>query len=278
MKKELNLVITLGKDFKLPSVNALYKAGLKYVGGRPIPYIYKDASVKKLEALVDDQLRAIDFSEHIGWIRETKQFSVTNQYILKSGVHRRDVDNMTKAVVDFLTRFIKNELGVSGFDDALFSEMHLYKSIIPKSEHEYLCMRITPSQHNMFFNQIEKPKQILFHFTGDDTGWEDKEFKKTFKELGIKYQLCNTDKKIKEHDTDVLFVNYDLPNFNEAVIEIMEFIYEHKDHGFCFIGVLGDPAKEFIEHLNSLGGSNIRAIGLSKHIDIANLFKLDSVL
>lgn len=271
MNKEINLIITLEK-IKLISVNALYNAGLSYKGVKPVPYIYKTPLAKRFEAIMDEQLRAINWEEHIGWISETKQFTMTQQYIFKSGIKRRDVGNVEKLSTDCLVRFIRNELGVSTFDDALISDAHLYKSIIPGSQNEYLCIKLTPSDFNMRFDQIDKPEQILIHTSGD-ISWENKDFKKAFKDLGLKYQLSTTDKKIKDHNTDVYFLNSSSENFTEDLIDVMDFLYSHKDSGFCYVGIFGDPKPEIVKKLNDLGGSNIKAGPIKDYIDIINFFK-----
>lgn len=271
MKKEINLMITLEK-LKLISVNSLYNAGLLYKGGKPVPYIYKSAEAKKFEAIMDEQLRALDWTEHIEWLSTTKQFSIVQNYIFKSGIKRRDVGNVEKLVSDCFVRFVKNELGIATFDDAQFSDIHLYKSIIPGSQNEYVCFKIYPSNFNMRFDQIEKPEQILIHFEGDST-WETKEFKKAFKELGLKYQLCNTDKKIKDHNTDAYILDASQPDFHAKTIDLMDFIYAHKDSGFCYVGILGNPDPQVVAKLNDLGGSNIKVQHIKDYINLVDLFK-----
>ena len=271
MKKELSIVITLEK-IKLISVNALYNAGLMYRGGRPVPYIYKSPDAKKFEAIMDEQLRALNWEDHIEWLTNTKQFTVTQQYIFKSGIKSRDVSNVEKLCSDGFVRFVRSELGITTFDDSLFSDVHLYKSIIPGSTREYLCFKISPSDFNMRFDQMDKPEQILFHFEGD-SDWETKEFKKEFKDLGLKYQLCNTDKKIKDHNTDVYFLDYRDEDFTEKLIDLMDVLYSKKDSGFCYVGILGEPKESIISKINDLGGSNIKAIGIEEHKDIIGLFK-----
>lgn len=160
MKKEIQILITLEKGLKLVSVNSLYMAGLLYKAGKPVPYIYKASQAKRFEAIVDDQLRAVDFSEHMDWLRETKQFTMTQQYILKSGVSRRDCGNFEKLSTDVITRFFKNELGLVDFDDSMFSDLHLYKSVIPGGDNEYLLIKISPSGFNMRFDLTPKPEYI----------------------------------------------------------------------------------------------------------------------
>lgn len=277
MKKEISLVITLDK-MKLISVNQLYHAGLIFRGGKQVPYIYKDASAKKFEAILDDQLRAVDFSDHVGWISETKQFTVTQQYILKSGINRRDCGNMEKCASDCIVRFFRNDLGLKNFDDSQFSDVHLYKSYIPGSQHEYLCIKISPSTFNMRFDQIQKPEQALVHIKqGEDLGWE-KAFKKRAKEVGIKYQLSTTDKKIKDHNTDIFFLR-PIPNgWSTRVMDLMDWIYAHKDSGFTFYGVwetesdeMREQGQQVIDKINSFGISAVKAGWIKSQADVLDL-------
>ena len=93
MSKELNLLLTLSRE-KIISVNALYKAGVKRVAGKIIPYIYKDPKAAVIESELRDQLLAVDFSEYLDFFRTTRFFSITISFILKSNVMRRDVQNL----------------------------------------------------------------------------------------------------------------------------------------------------------------------------------------
>ena len=260
--KELKIMITLDK-VKLISVNQLYRAGIIMRGGKQVPYIYKNAEAKRTENIITEQLRAIDFSEHLDWLKETKLFTVTNQYILKTGISRRDVSNFTKSADDTLVRFIKNELGISHFDDSEFTDEHLYKSIIPGSAHEYLCISIKPSNFNMRFDQVLKPQQILIHPSSQDYE-ESKEFKKKLKkDLGLAYQIEGKAKKIKDHDTDIFFINTNNKSGIDIISDIMDYLYSgHKDGGFTYYGFLGSNTnmiQELVNKINSFGLSNIKA-------------------
>lgn len=93
MNKPFNFLLTLKRE-KIISVNALYLAGLKKVGGRNIPYIYKNPKANIIEAEIRNQLMAIDFTDWLDFFKETKYFSITISFILKSNLMRRDVQNL----------------------------------------------------------------------------------------------------------------------------------------------------------------------------------------
>ena len=274
MKKDNIKVIIKIKDGFI-SVNSLYSAKVDFSRGKPHAKMYKNPKATVVERVVRDQLRAVDWSDYIDFLRTTKKFKLLIQLIVKSNVSRKDISNYIKNLEDIWTRFVREDLGISSYDDRLHVEVHAYKSTIPGIEEEIACLQVSESNFNMRFDQLEKPEQILFHFEGDST-WETKEFKKEFKALGLKYQLCNTDKKIKDHNTDVYFVSYDEETFMEKLIDLMDILYSKKDSGFCYVGILGNPKDSVVDKINSLGGSTIKAMKLEKHIDIIKLFKDDA--
>lgn len=242
MKEEINIMITL-EGIKLISVNALYKAGMIKRGGKYTPYIYKCSEAKKFEALVHDQLRAIDWNPHIDWITKTKQFCITNQYILKSGIKSRDVSNFTKLSDDVITRFIKSELGISNFDDAKFVEEHLYKSIIPGGNKEYLCVSLHPSNFDVIFNHIEIPEKILLH---------SPDYPKGMKTSWSKEKIY-LDPTKKGYNTDLFLIQDPLTPMQSS--EIIQSLIKHQDSGYCI--VVGDPQykevfKPFMEGYSNL--------------------------
>lgn len=270
MKNDIKVTVKIRDGFV--SVNALYGARVSFAGGRPHAQMYKNPKAAVVERIVRDQLRAIDFSEYMDFLRNTKRFKLLIQLIVKSNVTRKDISNYIKNLEDIWTRFVREDLGIETYDDRLHVEVHAYKSTVPGLKEEIACIQVCESNFNMRFDKIEKPEQILFHFDGEPT-WETKEFKKSFKELGLKYQLCMTDKKIKDHNTDVYFLNAGDPDFMEKVIDLVDFMYSHKDSGFCYVGVFGNPKSEVIQKLNDLGGSNIKVVQILEHKDIVELFK-----
>ena len=261
MRNEIKIVITLD-NMKLISVNALYRAGILYRGGKPVPYIYKVSEAKKFESILDNQLRAIDWTEHLGWLAETKYFTITNQYILKSGLNSRDVSNFTKCADDCVTRFIHDELGIKTFDDSKFIDEHLYKSILPGSDKEFLCICLAPSTFDFRYDRIQKPQQALIHFELDtDISWNNTKFRKMMKEKAVGYQLCNTTRKIKEHDTNIFLIDSTGKNKLDLITGLYDYIYAHKDNtgDFTYYGFYQSTDQDLVNKINSFGLANIQA-------------------
>ena len=232
-KKELNLVLTVSS--KIISVNDLYKAGLKYVAGRPKPYIYSNPKAKEMEREIVEQLNAIDFSQYKEWLTNTKLFDITVSFVVKSNITRRDVQNMDKRLLDVLTRYIRDELGISKFDDSLFASVHFYKSIIPKSKHEYACIKLTESKSNLRFDQIDKPEKF---WVGSELDEYKKEIKKELKARKLKMI-----DKLEEKDRCNSLLYILTPNSKNLITEttnIINVVWESivSDYGFVFIGVL----------------------------------------
>lgn len=157
--RQLNFV--LATDSKIVSINSLYGAKIGWIAGRPIPQLYRSASAMKFEREVREQLLALHLDqEWVQWFKETQNFSMTVNFILRSGASRRDVSNCDKALIDTITRFIKYDLGCEDFDDSLFADVHFYKSTIPNGAKEYCCVQIKESTHNIRFDLIPKPETI----------------------------------------------------------------------------------------------------------------------
>lgn len=274
---ELRLLITTKE--KITSTNSLYNAGLKYVGGKPRPYIYKSQKANKFTLEVIEQLRAVDFSNYIDWLRNTKQFDITISFILKSNVTRRDVQNLDKLLIDIITKFIKEELGVESFDDSLFSSVHFYKSIIPKSEHEFICISMVESRTNLRFDKIDKPEKIYIGNIVEESVRKD-----IIKELKLK-KIKYTDNKEKECECNAK-VYILTPRSNTLLYDIgliVNSVWEciSSETGFIFIGISdidqwsNENTKSQIENLISLIKSitsNITRVKIDYMNNIKNLF------
>ena len=91
------------------------------------------------------------------------------------------------------------------------------------------------------------------------------------KEKGIKYQAWNTDKKIKDHNTEIMFVKQTEDHWGEQIVDLMDFIYLHKDSGFTFIGIQGTD-QGVVDKINSLGVSTIKAGLIEEPEDIFGLW------
>lgn len=277
-KKELSFVLTISS--KIISVNNLYKAGLKYIKGKPVPYIYKNPKAAEIEREIIEQLRAIDFSEYKDWLSKTKQFDITISFIFKSNVTRRDCENQSKNIIDDVVRFVNNELGITSFDDRLFNSVHLYKSMIPKSKHEYACIKLTESKVNLRFDKIDEPEKF---YIGPELDEYKKEIKKILKEKKLKM----TD-KLEEKDRCNSFLYILTPGKSKTLInETNKIVNEAwncvvSDFGFLFVGVkieeditpdLKLQLDDFISLIKKIsnGGSRIK-IGYIK--EIKEIFEL----
>lgn len=157
--RELNILIST--DTKIVSINSLYSVKIAYIAGHPRPQMYKSANAQKFAREVTDQLRALklgqDWKE---WFRDTPAFSMTVNFVLKAGIKRRDVSNMDKLLIDTITRYVHDDLGVESFDDSLFSSVQFFKSELPKSKKEYCIVQIRESRDNLRFDMVPIPETV----------------------------------------------------------------------------------------------------------------------
>lgn len=276
-RKELNFVLTISS--KILSVNNLYKAGIKYSKGRPVPYIYKNPEALKIEREVVEQLRSVDFSDYKEWLEKTKQFDLTISFVLKSNVTRRDVSNIQKDLTDDIVRFVNNDLGIKSFDDRLFNSVHFYKSIIPKSEHEYACVSIVESKSNLRFDKIEKPEKI---YLGEENYTWKKEIKKEIKERKLKSSEKKEDKN--KCNTHLFIITPErkqtlLIDVSKLINEVWECLTS--ETGFVFIGVLNssewttnekDQLEEFVKLVKNISNNSRIKIGFIN--EPKNIFEL----
>lgn len=251
MEKEIKFVISLSD--KIVSINSLYRAAIKYAGNKPVPFIYKTDIAKRMGAQILEAMRAIDWSPHLDWLSETKYFSVTQNYVFKSGFNKRDVENGSKGVSDFIVKFIHDELGIETFDDSKFSDLHLYKSILPGSEHEYLCISLKPSNFNVRYDHNNVPS--CAQIRSDKEGYDTKEFKDVMKKKGIKW----TGKNNTLYDTFFHFIDSNGKSRLDLLTDILDFIYSYKDGNFIYYGFYRSSDKDIVEKINSFGLSNVRA-------------------
>ena len=244
--KQLNFV--LATDSKIVSINSLYGAKVGWKAGRPFPQLYRSQSAMRFEREVRDQLLALHLDkEWVDWFKTTKHFSMIVNFILRTGVTRRDVSNCDKALIDTITRFIKYDLGCEDFDDSLFSDVHFYKSTIPQGNKEYCCVQITESTHEIRFDVIPKPEKLWFY--GDlrpDLPKVPKRKKKdtVYLEEVVDKSMANT-------------LIYYLTPETELTPELFYKISEDKTRilknsaGFLYLGILG-TAEDWGERQNLL--------------------------
>lgn len=154
----LNLALTIGG--KIVSINDLYKAKLVYVGGKPKPAIYKNPRAKEVSAEIFRQLSSVDLTPWIPWLESTKAFKISIQFVVKSGISRRDTENLGKSIIDTVVRHIRSYSGITHFDDSEFLEVYFTKSIIPGARHEYALINLSESNHNPRFDYIPSPTKF----------------------------------------------------------------------------------------------------------------------
>ena len=244
--KQLNFV--LATDSKIVSINSLYGAKIGWKAGRPFPQLYRSAGAMRFEREVREQLLALHLdADWANWFKTTKQFSMTVNFILRTGISRRDVSNCDKALIDTITRFIKYDLGCEDFDDSLFTDVHFYKSTIPQGQKEYCCVQIKESTHDMRFDIIPKPERLWFW-----EGCEEKPGLPKIPKRRKKGEIYLEEVENKEQANTLIYII--TPNTN-LTPELVYQIAEDKNailnsgQGFFYLGVLGKGEQEGLEFL-----------------------------
>ena len=217
------------------SVNALYKARVMTVKGKPVAAVYKNPKANEIEREIREQLREVDFSQYKDWLKNTPGFKLHIQFIFKKNVTRSDTSNYLKSLEDIWTRFVKYDLGIDNYDDSKHVEISAVKSIIPKSKHEYALIYLTESKFNVRFDQIDKPEKF---WVGSELDEYKKEIKKELKARKLKMI-----DKLEEKDRCNSLLYILTPNSKNLITEttnIINVVWESivSDYGFVFIGVL----------------------------------------
>lgn len=247
----LNLVLTVSS--KLISVNELYKAKVVNNSGRCYPVLYKNPKAVKVSEEIRNQLLSVDFSKYINWLKKTKKYSITINFVLKSGISQRDCANFEKIMCDDLVKFIKKDLGIDHFDDSEFLELRLIKSIIPNAKNEYALIQLRESKHDIRFDHIYTPERIylsgpLFPIESD---WK-KEISPYLISNGLTFYdpalnfLDPEIKSVEKYDkcNTVLYTLF--PGIFEQEPEICSHIIEdidfasNKEDRFLLVGILGN--------------------------------------
>lgn len=231
--EELKIVVQINQRFV--SVNALYKARVMTVKGKPVAAVYKNPKANEIEREIREQLREVDFSQYKDWLKNTPGFKLHIQFIFKKNVTRSDTSNYLKSLEDIWTRFVKYDLGIDNYDDSKHVEISAVKSIIPKSKHEYALIYLTESKFNVRFDQIDKPEKFW-------VGTELDEYKKEIKKE-LKARKLKMIDKLEEKDRCNSLLYILTPNSKNLITEttnIINVVWESivSDYGFVFIGVL----------------------------------------
>lgn len=249
----LNLVLTVSS--KLISVNELYKAKIVTKGGRTYPTLYKNPKAVKVSEEIRNQLLAVDFSNYIKWLNNTKKYFITINFVLKSGISQRDCANFEKIMCDDLVKFVKNDLGVSHFDDSEFLEIRLIKSIIPNAKNEYALIQLKESRHDIRFDHIDVPERVYLAgpiFPDDGFNWKTEIIPYILLNNLTCYDpstnlLDSNARSIEKYYNSnvILYMFYpnifeQMPDICSRVMKDVEFILNRGNHSFLWIGILGE--------------------------------------
>lgn len=292
MKQEIKFFLSLRN--KIVSVNDLYKAKVGYKGGNPYPIIYRNPKAVKLEQEIKDQLRGIDFNTQAPWIKETKSFNLLLQFVFKENIGKRDTSNQCKLIEDVIVSYFKEELEYN-YDDSMHTEIHLYKSIIPKATDEYVCVSLSPSKFNTRFDVTEKPERIFLGGTCAGTKWRD-ELIPELEELKLDYfnpvvsdwtpecQEIEEDEKNNKCNTHLYILTPEMKGvFSIAEIINSAWKVKNSDSGFVILGVLGTEEewgsdrykslKATVKMASEIIGARGKADFMNSSIDIIDILK-----
>lgn len=293
MNKELKFILQL--KTRIISVNDLYKARVVYKYGKPVATIYKNPKAKDQEREIMDQLSSLDLDEYKDWLRNTKQFKLHLQFVFNRNISRKDSSNGIKFLEDEITKFIKEYLGIENYDDSKHVEVYCVKSIIPKAEHEYVCVSLTESTFNTRLDQIDKPERFFLGGTCNGTSWRD-ELIPELEKKGYTYfnpvvpdwtPECIEKENIEKNekcDTHLYILTPEMKGVY-SVAEIINSVWTciSEGRGFVYIGILGEEEDwgeqqyrslkatlQMVDDISS-GNSRIKFGFIKNTIDILNL-------
>lgn len=290
-KKEIKVVVQIKNRFV--SVNSLYKSRILYKAGKPIPSTYKNPRAIQIEREIREQLRAVDFSEYLDWLRVTPGFKLQIQFVFKRNITNSDTSNYVKSLEDIFTRFIKEDLGIDNYDDSKHIEVYSVKSIIPKSKHEYACISLSESRFNIRLDKEDKPQRFFLGGTTAGTGWRD-EVIPELKKRGLEFfdprvEDWNDDARKKEEeekekcDTMLFLITSEMKGVF-SVAEVINSSWEvvSSGNGFVYFGILDNgewdeprwrslqATLEMVEEI-SQGNSRIKCGVVKKPVEILDL-------
>jgi hypothetical protein len=268
MSKEIKILLTLKSKFV--SVNSLYNCRLSYVAGKPKAVMYKNPEAIKVESEIKEQLRAVDFSDYIDWLKSNKQYELNLKFILKKNVTHKDASNLIKSLEDIWTRFVKDDLGVD-YDDSMHVKVTSEKSYIPNASNEYALLVLRESHANIRYDIEPKPEKIWIA----DMSLED-----------ITKLLPSLPKKLKKKEKYLLASDYDTSDTKIYILDPNKFksyylaeIYKdvlsavYSGFGFIYIGILGNE-DDWKENWESIIWIKDR---INEQIDDYTNLKIDSI-
>ena len=261
MSKELNILIS-SKE-KIVSINSLYNVKIAYVGGRPKPVLYKSPKAQRFASEARAQLLNVKIDEETKeWLTNTKKFNLSIEFILGSGINRRDVSNCDKLVIDQVTAWLRDDVGIVDFDDSLLTDVQFRKSYIAKASNEYCCLRLTESTRNLNI-VIEKPSKLWFNKLEDKFTFSPIP-KRKLKSKNYIEKVENKD----DSDTKIYIISKnDIISNPFLVSDIENDGIECMKNGFGFTLIfvnnkeLENPVlKEFNNRIKNIGYSNFRIV------------------
>lgn len=144
-----------------------------------------------------------------------------------------------KNIIDVITKYIHDDLGISSFDDSLFLDVYFTKSIIPKSSSEYIAIQIRESKHNPRFDIIDVPENIYLPDPDLKKG-----FKKLAKEEGLEVKFYSKVEEKEKCNTEIEYLKPEicLENLGDDLGRITEHLGYIKacENRFYWLGIYGN--------------------------------------
>ena len=229
---------------KILSVNSLYNAMIKYVGGRQVPVIYKSAQAKKTEAYIKEQVQLLDIPNNYPWIGKDTLFNMSIQVGFRSGYLLRDLDNCIKLLQDGIFRALD-------INDSHVVEIEASKKLLPGISEEkiFVCLEEV-NRGDLRFDVIPKPRVF---WCGDEDTWAGLELPE------YPEKRARSDKRYKTKDqttadSKIFWVPRELtPSTFIRVYDGIDWMVS-EGRGFAFIGIETPSAEnqEDIDYFISL--------------------------
>ena len=220
----------------------MYAARVLYPGGgrKPVASIYKTTEAKTVASQIRTQLFGVDFSEHLDWLRNTKQFELNLKFILKRKNTHFDVSNLIKLCEDAWVRFVADDLGIEGYDDSMHVKVVAEKKIIPGADHEYAVLILRESRTNIRYDVEAKPE--LINISGCTLD-EITAFLPPLPKRMLKKEKYLLAAEKEQADTIIYFLQP--TEFTPLSPTLIPTIYKdvlnaaYSDFGFVYVGIIG---------------------------------------
>lgn len=245
--KEKKIKILLSLTNPVISVNALYAPKISYKG-RVHAELYTTDKAKKYKQECRDQFLSLNLSEHLDWLKNSNQFIVKFTFIFRRNGLRRDCSNSVKCLEDCWVNYVRDDLGISDYDDSKHVIVNSRKYILPGADKEYVVFEIEPYPGQLRYDITPTPTYVFLGGTCCGTTWRD-ELIPLLEKNYIKYfnpvvpdwtpECMAAEEKAKtEVDTD-LYVLHPSMKGVFSVAEVIDSAYRHRENGFMILGILG---------------------------------------